>query len=253
MTALAGKKAIVTGAARGIGAAIAERFAAEGASVMLADRDESVSAVAARLGQIAACTNVAKKAEIDALFAQAEAAWGGLDILVNNAGILHKAELDDVTEEAFDQVMMVNVKAAFHTTQHAARMMARGGSIINMSSINAELAIPNQIPYAVSKGAIKQLTNVTAIALAPRGIRVNAIGPGTILTDMAQSIMADSGTKYSILSRTPLGRLGKADEIANVATFLASDQSSYITGQTIYADGGRQGLNYTVSVSPHEM
>ena len=248
MTALAGKRAIITGAARGIGAAIAERFTAEGALVLLADRDDAVHAVAAGLGQLSAITDVAKKADIDALFAQADAAWGGLDILVNNAGIIHKAELEDITEEAFDRVMMVNVKAAFIATQHAAKRMERGGSIINMSSINAELAIPNQIPYAMSKGAIKQLTNVTAIALAPRGIRVNAIGPGTILTDMAQAIMEDRGTKHTILSRTPMGRLGTTAEIANVATFLASDQSSYITGQTIYADGGRQGLNYTVPV-----
>ena len=248
MTMLAGKRAIITGAARGIGASIAERFVSEGASVLLADRDDAVQAIAASLGQISARTDVSKKADVDALFAQAEAAWGGLDILVNNAGIIHKAELEDITEEAFDRVMMVNVKGAFLSTQHAAKLMERGGSIINMSSINAELAIPNQIPYAVSKGAIKQLTNVTAIALAPRGIRVNAIGPGTILTDMSRTIMEDQGTKHSLLSRTPLGRLGTTDEIANVAVFLASDQSSYITGQTIYADGGRQGLNYTVPV-----
>ena len=174
--------------------------------------------------------------------------WGGLDILVNNAGIVHPANLDDLTEEAFDRVMAVNVKGALFGTQAAARLMQRGGSIINMSSVNAVLAIPNQIPYAVSKGAIRQLTNVTAQALAEHGIRVNAIGPGTILTDMGRSVMADDFARRRVMSRTPLRRPGEPEEIAAIAVFLASDQSSYITGQTIYADGGRLGLNYTVPV-----
>jgi len=117
-----------------------------------------------------------------------------------------------------------------------------------MSSVNAVLAIPNQIPYAVSKGALKQLTNVTALALAPKGIRVNAIGPGSIMTDMLKSIVNDRAAEDKILSRTPLGRCGEPEEIAAVAVFLASSQSSYITGQTIYPDGGRLGLNYTVPV-----
>ena len=126
--------------------------------------------------------------------------------------------------------------------------MPRGGAVINMSSVNALLAIPNQIPYAVSKGALKQLTNVTALALAPKGIRVNAIGPGSIMTDLLKGIMTDQAAERRILSRTPLGRCGEPEEVAAVAVFLASSESSYITGQTIYPDGGRLGLNYTVAV-----
>lgn len=249
MGRLEGKRAVVTGAAHGIGRAIAEKFVEEGASVILADIDErAVSEVASNLGQIAVRIDVARKGEIDALFELVEAEWKGLDILVNNAGVTHAAELADLTEEDFDRVLSINLKSALFGTQHAARLMKAGGAIINMSSVNAILAIPNQIPYAVSKGALKQLTNVSAISLAPRNIRVNAIGPGTILTDLARSIMTDKAAENRILSRTPLGRTGRPEEVATIAVFLASDESSYITGQTIYPDGGRMGLNYTVPV-----
>jgi NAD(P)-dependent dehydrogenase (short-subunit alcohol dehydrogenase family) len=122
----------------------------------------------------------------------------------------------------------------------------RQGVIINMSSVNAILAIPNQVPYAVSKGALGQLTKVMALGLAPHGIRVNAIGPGTILTDLARTIMTDEAAQKKILSRTPIGRCGEPSEVASVAVFLASDDASYLMGQTIYPDGGRLALNYTV-------
>src|SRR6516165_9087123 len=247
MATLSGKRAVVTGAANGIGAAIAARFVAEGASVILADIDfERASALAERLGQRAVRTDVARKAEIESLFEQVRRDWGTLDILVNNAGVTHAAVLDELTEEDFDRVIAVNLKSALFATQSAVRLMGQGGSIINMSSVNAVLAIPNQIPYAISKGGMKQLTNVTAQALAPRGIRVNAIGPGTILTDMGRAILEDEAQTRRVLSRTPMGRCGEPEEIAAIALFLASDQSSYITGQTLYADGGWLGLNYTV-------
>jgi NAD(P)-dependent dehydrogenase (short-subunit alcohol dehydrogenase family) len=122
------------------------------------------------------------------------------------------------------------------------------GAIVNMSSVNAVLAIPNQVPYCVSKGGIAQLTKVMALSLAPHGIRVNAIGPGSIMTDILKSVATDREAKRRLLARTPLGRIGEPDEIAAIALFLASDDAAYVTGQTVYADGGRLGLNYTVAV-----
>lgn len=244
---LAGRRALITGAAQGIGQAIAARFAAEGAELMLADIDMArLEPVAAALGAKAVACDVASKAEIEALFAAVSAHWGGLDVLVNNAGITHAAQLDDLTEDDFDRVFATNLKSALWATQAAARLMGEGSAIINMSSVNAVLAIPNQIPYAISKAAMKQLTNVTALALAPRGIRVNAVGPGSIMTDMLKGIMTDAAAQERILSRTPLGRCGEPDEVASVALFLASQDASYLTGQTIYPDGGRLGLNYTM-------
>ena len=249
MGRLDGKRAIVTGAAKGIGKAIAEAFAREGATLLLADIDgDGAQAVAESLGQRMKITNVALKSDIDALFDLAVQMWGGLDVLVNNAGVTHAADLLDLTEEDFDRVLAINLKSALFGTQRAARLMTAGGSIINMSSVNAILGIPNQIPYAVSKGGLRQLTNVSALSLASRGIRVNAIGPGTIMTDLARSIMTDKTAENRMLSRTPMGRFGSPEEVASIAVFLACEDSSYVTGQTIYPDGGRLGLNYTVPV-----
>lgn len=249
MPRLAGKRCVITGAAQGIGKAIAERFAAEGAKLLLADIDAPrLETLAAALGQQAFTADVSKKAEVEALIAHAAELWGGLDLLVNNAGITHAASLNELTEEDFDRVFATNLKSALWATQAAARLMGPGSAIINMSSVNAVLAIPNQIPYALSKAAMKQLTNVTAIALAERGIRVNAIGPGSIMTDMLKGIMNDRAAEERILSRTPMGRCGEPEEVAAIALFLASEDSSYLTGQTIYPDGGRLGLNYTVPV-----
>jgi len=247
MGRLSGKRVVVTGAAAGIGKAIAERFAAEGATLLLADiAEDALRTAAEALGQSWIAADLGTSAAVHAIFDRVERDWGGLDILINNAGITHAAGLDELREEDFDRVLAVNLKAALIGTQRAARLMGDGGAIINLSSVNAVLAIPNQIPYVVSKGALKQLTNVTALALAPKGIRVNAIGPGTILTDMARGVLNDKAAEARMLSRTPLGRGGTPEEIASVALFLASDESSYITGQTIYPDGGRLGLNYTM-------
>ncbi len=246
---LKGKRAVVTGAAQGIGRGIAEAFMAEGAEVLLVDVDtERLTATAQELGQESLVADVSRKVQIERIFTRVAERWGGLDILVNNAGVTHAAELDDLAEDDFDRVFAINLKSALWATQSAARLMGPGSTVVNMSSVNAVLAIPNQIPYAISKGAMKQLTNVTALALAPKGIRVNAIGPGSIMTDMLRGIMSDAAAETRILSRTPLGRCGEVEEIAAVAVFLASGESSYITGQTIYPDGGRLGLNYTVPV-----
>ena len=249
MARLDGKRAIVTGAAKGIGRAIAERFVAEGAVLLVADIDPAVEGLARDLGHEAIVADVSRKAQVEGIVPRAGTLWGGHDILVNNARVTHAATLDDLTEDDFDRVFATNLKSALWGTQAAARLMGEGGAVVNMSSVNAVLAIPNQIPYVVSKGALKQLTNVTALALAPRGIRVNAIGPGSIATEMLAGIMAeDPAARDRILSRTPLGRAGEPEEVAAVAVFLASDEASYLTGQTIYPDGGRLGLNYTVPV-----
>jgi len=251
MGRLTGRRCLITGAAQGIGRAIAERFSAEGAGLLLVDIDgRKVAEVADSLGQQAFAADVSHKAQVEAMIAAAVAKLGRLDVLVNNAGITHSASLDELAEDDFDRVFATNLKSALWGTQAAARVMAPGSAIINMSSVNAVLAIPNQIPYVVSKGALKQLTNVTALALAAKGIRVNAIGPGSIETEMLAGILAeDDAARDRILSRTPLGRCGTPEEVAAVALFLASDDSTYVTGQTIYPDGGRLGLNYTVPVN----
>jgi len=258
MNRLEDRVAIVTGAAQGIGHAIAERLLAEGARVVMGDLVEARVAEAARaLDPSAARTrvhagDVSHKATADALVALAVDAFGGVDILVNNAGITHAADFLDLEEADFDRVIAVNLKSMFLCGQAAARRMVaqrRGGAIVNMSSVNAVLAIPNQVPYVVSKGGINQLTKVMALSLAAHGIRVNAIGPGTIATEMAKkAVLGSEEAKRRILSRTPMGRLGEPEEVAAIAAFLASDDASYLTGQTIYPDGGRLGLNYTVPV-----
>ncbi len=254
---LAQKVAIVTGASRGIGYACAERLVREGARVMLVDVRPEGAAAAEALGDNARffCADVSQKSDVDAMLAATLSAFGHVDILVNNAGVTHAAGFLELAEEDFDRVLRVNLKSMFLCSQAVAREMVKRddtdkrGCIINMSSVNAELTIPNQIPYVVSKGGVNQLTRVAAIALAEHGIRVNAIGPGTILTELAKNaVMGSPEARRTILSRTPLGRCGEPDEIAGIAAFLASDDASYITGQTLYADGGRMALNYTVPV-----
>lgn len=253
-----GKVALVTGAAQGLGLACAERLLAEGAKVVLVDvQVDKVRAQAQRLGENATWFS-ADLSNIDTGMAaqivqKAVDEFGSLDILVNNAGIIHTADFVDFPEDAFDKVQRVNLKAPFLIGQAAARVMiARKihGSIVNMSSINAHLAIPNSVAYAVSKGGIKQLTAVMAVGLVPHGIRVNAVGPGTIATELVlNSVMANDTARKTVLSRTPMGRCGEASEVASVVSFLASDDASYIIGQTIYPDGGRLILNYTVPVN----
>jgi glucose 1-dehydrogenase len=251
------KVAIVTGAARGIGLAIARRYVAEGARVTIADIDAAAGEAAARSLRNARLLfpALANAESAENVVAETCRAFGDLDILVNNAGIIHGADFLELAEADFDRVLRVNLKGAFLVGQAAARRMVTQvkagkppGSIINISSINAVVAIANHTPYCVSKGGIDQLTKVMALALAPYGIRVNAIGPGSIMTDILKAVATDKEAKRRILARTPLGRIGEPDEIASVAVFLASQEASYMTGETIYADGGRLALNYTVPV-----
>jgi NAD(P)-dependent dehydrogenase (short-subunit alcohol dehydrogenase family) len=258
MTRLQGKVAIVTGAANGIGQACAKRLAADGAAVALADIDatggEAVAAAIRAAGgkAVFVATDVTKREAIEALVKRTIAEFGGVDIMLNNAGVALTATVLDMSDEIFDKVLSVNLRSAFIGTQLAAREMVasgKGGVIINMSSVNALLAIPGLSAYACTKGALNQLTKVAAVELAPHNIRVVAIGPGTILTELARkAVMADEAGRSKILARTPIGRAGEPEEIASVASFLASDDASYITGQTIYPDGGRLALNYTVPV-----
>jgi len=255
---LADKVAVVTGAAQGIGLACAQAFAREGARVLITDLNENAGRKEVlRLRSdglsvsFAAC-DVSRKDQVEAAMSAAANEYGRIDILVANAGIVHAAEFLDLEEKDFDRVLAVNLKGIFLAGQAAARRMVKqggGGSIINMSSVNAVMAIPNQVPYVVSKGGINQLTKVMAVALAPHRIRVNGIGPGTILTELARTaVLGNREAERKILSRTPLGRMGEPDEVAQVAVFLASDEASYVTGQTIYPDGGRLALNYTMPV-----
>lgn len=251
------KIVLITGAAQGIGFAIAERFAKEGAKLFLVDNNAEALEKARKHFE-------GQRTPIEAYFydlSEREAAthiikalrqkWGRVDVLVNNAAIVISDDFLKMKAEDIEKSMRINLLAPLYLTQCAAQLMvdtATQGVIVNLSSVNAVVAIPTIVPYVTSKGGIQQLTRATALALADKGIRVNAVGPGSIETNMLKKAMADSAAREKLLSRTPLGRLGQPEEIANVVAFLASDEASYIAGETIYADGGRLTLNYTVPV-----
>ena len=247
---LTDKVCIVTGGAQGIGQACAERFAREGARVVIADIDDvNGQALAQNLHATYVRCDVGDKTQVDMLVAEIIALHGRVDVLVNNAGIFKAADFLDVLEADFDAVLRVNLKGAFLMGQGVSREMAKtgGGSIVNMSSVNGVLAIPSIASYNVSKGGINQLTRVMALALADLGIRVNAVAPGTISTELAaKAVLTSEEARQKILSRTPLKRLGTPDEVADVVAFLASDAASYMTGEIVVIDGGRMALNYTV-------
>ena len=259
---LAGKVAIVTGAAQGIGRACAARLASEGASVALCDVNGEACAEAARAVEAAGgkairvSCDVAKAGDVDAALAATLEALGRVDILVNNAGVLDDAPFLDLPIEEFDRVLGVNLRGAFLMAQAAARQMVKqgkasdaAGAIVNMSSINERFGLPDHVAYSVSKGGISQLTKAMAVALAPHGIRVNAVGPGTIDTPILAGVIKDKAFRTKVLSRTPLGRFGRPEEIAAIVAWLASEEASYITGTTIFADGGRLPLNYVMPVA----
>ena len=249
---LSGRVCIVTGGAQGIGEACIRRFAREGAQLVIADIDDARgAALASEFGGLYVHCDVGEKAQVDALVAQTMAAFGRIDVLVNNAGIFRAADFLDVTEADFDAVLRINLKGSFLVGQAVAREMAKAGrgSIVNMSSVNAVLTIPTIASYNVSKGGINQLTRVMALALADKGVRVNAVAPGTIATELAtKAVLTSEEARARILSRTPMRRLGEPSEIADTVAYLASDAASYITGEIVVVDGGRMTLNYTVTV-----
>ena len=249
---LQGRVTIVTGGAQGIGEACARRFAREGAPVVIADVDDAHgNALAKELGATYVHCDVGDKTQVDACVAAAVKAHGRIDVLVNNAGIFKASDFLEITEADWDAMLRVNLKGSFLMGQAAAREMAKagGGAIVNMSSVNGVLAIPSIASYNASKGAINQLTRVMALSLADKNIRVNAVAPGTIATELAaKAVLTSDEAKARIMSRTPMKRLGEPSEIADCVAYLASDAASYITGEIVYVDGGRLTLNYTVAV-----
>ena len=254
---LKGRVVIVTGGASGIGQACARRVAQDGAAVAVWDvADAAGEAFAAELNargaQALYChCNVAQAGDVQAALAATLARFGLVDGLVNNAGIFKAAEFLDISEADWDAVIAVNLKGSFLVGQAVAREMARQrrGAIVNMSSVNGTLAIPSIASYNASKGAINQLTRVMALSLADHGLRVNAVAPGTIATELARNaVLTSDEAKARILSRTPMKRLGEPAEIADAVAYLLSDAASYVTGEILVVDGGRMTLNYTVPV-----
>jgi 3-oxoacyl-[acyl-carrier protein] reductase len=242
---LAGKTAVVTGASKGIGASIAKHLAAAGASVVVnyassrEGADKVVAEITAAGGKaVAVQGDVSKKADIDRLFAETKRAYGKLDILVNNAGVYEFAPLENITEELFHRQFNLNVLGLLLTSQEGAKLFpAGGGSILNISSVVSRLALPGSAVYAGTKGAVDTITRVLAAELGARKIRVNAINPGMVDTEGAKGF-TESDFRKQIEAQTPLGRIGVPRDIATAAVFLASEDASWITGQTLEIAGG---------------
>ena len=244
---LNGKVAVVTGASKGIGAGIAKQFAAEGAAVVVnyasskADADKVVDEISKQGGQaVAVQGSVAKKAEVERLFAATEKAFGKIDILVNNAGVYQFTPLEEVTEDEFHREFNTNVLGIILVTQEALKHFgADGGSVINIGSLASSLTPPTAVVYNATKGAVDAITRTLAKELGPKKIRVNSINPGMVITDGVISAGFDqSDFRKSFESQTPLGRIGQPDDIAPAAVFFASPDSGWITGETLLIAGG---------------
>lgn len=238
------KTAIVTGGGSGIGQAIAEKFCKEGLKTIIVGRDKNkLESAATKMGENAypiAC-DLSNLDNIPSLVNQIIDKFGSIDVLVNNAGINMKKPLLEVSDDEFQQVLHTNVNAVFAITREVARHMVaqQQGSIIHISSMTAQYGMPKVIAYSASKTAIEGMTRAMAVELSPHGIRVNAIAPGFIVTDMTdKALNSDPERKAKVMSRTPMGYMGKPENIADAAWFLASDASDYITGVVLPVDGG---------------
>ena len=247
---LKGKVAVIAGGTKGIGLGIAIEFAREGAKVVIGGRNEEtgregVEAIRAAGGDgLFVRCDVSRMDDLDNIVDQAVQAFGRLDVYVANAGVndSNKTHFLDITPDQYDWIMDINLKGMFFGGQKAARQMVKqggGGAIINMSSVNAHLALDAQVVYTTSKGGIQQLTKVQAVALAPHNIKVNAMAPGPIESELMRRVGSDKQLMDTILSRTPMGRIGTPKECGRLAVFLASEDSDFIFGQSIYIDGGR--------------
>ena len=245
---LEGKSVALTGGDQGIGRAIAERLAQEGADVAICYRANQVGAnqvveVIQKSGRraVALQCDVGKISDGQRFIAEAVHQLGKLDILVNNAGLERRADFWDVPEEDFDAVLNVNLKGLFFITQAFVRhrMQAKsGGKVINISSVHEELPFPHFSSYCASKGALKMLTRNLSIELAPLGITINSIAPGAVETPINKNLLNDPAKLQALLQNIPLKRLGTPSDVASIAAFLASDESSYMTGTTLFVDGG---------------
>jgi len=256
MPTVDGKVAIVTGAASGVGLACANRLAADGARIVLADVDdeageEAASALAGSIGaaRFVHC-DVARKLDVRNMVTYAVDAFGRADILINNAGSISAGDFLKISENDFQAALKSNLTGTFMVSQAVAKLMIEQvnagdepGVIVNMSSISGLLSDTRHLAYSVAKAGIDQLTRSMALALAPHRIRVNAIGLGAVKTAMPEDIVDDEDAQDLIIGHTPLARFGEPEEIAAIAAFLVSSEASYITGQTIYADGGRMALD----------
>jgi 3-oxoacyl-[acyl-carrier protein] reductase len=246
MNKLKGKVAVVTGASKGIGAAIAKSFAAEGASVVVnyasskTGADTVVAAITKGGGTaVAVGGDVSKTAEAQGIIDAAIKNYGRLDILVNNSGVYEFAPIEAVTEQNFHRMFNINVLGLLLTTQAAVKHLGDGASIINVGSVASRITIPNSSVYTGTKGAVDAITGVLARELGPRNIRVNALNPGMVETEGTHSGgFHGTDLEAALIAQTPLGRIGQVGDIASVATFLASDDSAWLTGQQILAGGG---------------
>ncbi len=244
---LNGKVAVVTGASKGIGAGIAKQFAAEGASVVVnyasskKDADKVVDEIMKRGGKaVAVQGSVAKRSEVEALFAAAEKTFGKIDILVNNAGVYEFVPLEDTTEQQFHRMFDTNVLGMLLVTQEALKHFnSNGGSIINIGSLASSLTPPTAVVYNATKGAVDAITHTLAKELGPRKIRVNSVNPGMVITEGATAGGFTEGDfRKALEAQTPLGRIGQPDDIAPAAVFFASDDSKWVTGETLLVAGG---------------